>query len=83
MVKEALALQEAGCFGIVLECVPALVGAAVTRALDIPTIGIGAGPSTSGQASAMARQEQLLVSAPFIILFTPVCQPWCGRLRGC
>mmetsp|Transcript_12360 Transcript_12360/g.31617 ORF Transcript_12360/g.31617 Transcript_12360/m.31617 type:complete len:410 (-) Transcript_12360:326-1555(-) len=49
VVKEALALQEAGCFGIVLECVPAVVGAAVTHALDIPTIGIGAGPSTSGQ----------------------------------
>jgi 3-methyl-2-oxobutanoate hydroxymethyltransferase len=49
VVKEAMALQEAGCFGIVLECVPAVVGAAVTSALDIPTIGIGAGPSTSGQ----------------------------------
>uniref|UniRef100_A0A061S4W5 3-methyl-2-oxobutanoate hydroxymethyltransferase n=1 Tax=Tetraselmis sp. GSL018 TaxID=582737 RepID=A0A061S4W5_9CHLO len=47
--KEALALQDAGCFGIVLECVPAVVGAAVTKALRIPTIGIGAGPHTSGQ----------------------------------
>uniref|UniRef100_A0A061R6I4 3-methyl-2-oxobutanoate hydroxymethyltransferase n=1 Tax=Tetraselmis sp. GSL018 TaxID=582737 RepID=A0A061R6I4_9CHLO len=49
VVKEALALQDAGCFGIVLECVPAVVGAAVTKALRIPTIGIGAGPHTSGQ----------------------------------
>jgi len=49
VVEEAIALQEAGCFGIVLECVPAVVGAAVTEALEIPTIGIGAGPGTSGQ----------------------------------
>ena len=44
-----LTKQEAGCFGVVLECVPAVVGAAVTAALEIPTIGIGAGPDTSGQ----------------------------------
>lgn len=41
--------QEAGCFGVVLECIPAMVAVAVTSALDIPTIGIGAGPGTSGQ----------------------------------
>lgn len=45
----AQALEVAGCFAIVLECVPAPVAAAVTSALHIPTIGIGAGPSCSGQ----------------------------------
>ena len=45
------ALESAGCFGIVLECVPAAVAAAVTSEISIPTIGIGAGPNTSGQAS--------------------------------
>ncbi|OAY82116.1 3-methyl-2-oxobutanoate hydroxymethyltransferase 2, mitochondrial [Ananas comosus] len=49
VVETALALQKAGCFSIVLECVPAPVAAAATKALEIPTIGIGAGPFCSGQ----------------------------------
>lgn len=49
VVRAALALQEAGCFGIVLECLPPPVAAAVTAALDVPTIGIGAGSGCSGQ----------------------------------
>lgn len=49
VLEQALALQEAGCFSIVLECVPAVVAAAVTKALRVPTIGIGAGPYCSGQ----------------------------------
>ncbi|KAL5792326.1 hypothetical protein ACOSP7_000920 [Xanthoceras sorbifolium] len=49
VVETALALQEAGCFSVVLECVPAPVAAATTAALQIPTIGIGAGPFCSGQ----------------------------------
>ncbi|KAL1366977.1 hypothetical protein AAHE18_02G017800 [Arachis hypogaea] len=49
VVETALALQEAGCFSVVLECVPAPVAAAATAALQIPTIGIGAGPFCSGQ----------------------------------
>lgn len=48
----ALELQEVGCFSVVLECVPAPVAAAVTAALKIPTIGIGAGPYCSGQVSS-------------------------------
>ncbi|KAI3959514.1 hypothetical protein MKW92_016668 [Papaver armeniacum] len=49
VVQTAMALQEAGCFSVVLECVPAPVAAAATSALRIPTIGIGAGPFCSGQ----------------------------------
>ncbi|XP_065864465.1 3-methyl-2-oxobutanoate hydroxymethyltransferase 2, mitochondrial-like [Euphorbia lathyris] len=49
VVENALALQEAGCFSVVLECVPAPVAAAATSALRIPTLGIGAGPFCSGQ----------------------------------
>jgi len=45
----ARALEEAGCFAIVVEGVPDLLGQAVTDDLSIPTIGIGAGPSTDGQ----------------------------------
>jgi 3-methyl-2-oxobutanoate hydroxymethyltransferase len=47
--EEATRLQEAGCFSIVLELMPAALAADVTRALRIPTIGIGAGPSVDGQ----------------------------------
>ncbi|KAL4185751.1 hypothetical protein AMTRI_Chr10g7480 [Amborella trichopoda] len=49
IVESALALQEAGCFALVLDCVPSPVAAATTSALQIPTIGFGAGPSCSGQ----------------------------------
>lgn len=47
--KDALALQEAGCFGLVLECVPSEVAKEITKSLIIPTIGIGAGKDTDGQ----------------------------------
>lgn len=47
--EEALELEEAGCFSIVLECIPGHVADRVTAALEIPTIGIGCGPGTSGQ----------------------------------
>ncbi len=49
LVDDALALEEAGCYAIVLEAVPAPVAAAVTERLRIPTIGIGAGPDCDGQ----------------------------------
>ncbi|KAI8472039.1 MAG: ketopantoate hydroxymethyltransferase [Monoraphidium minutum] len=49
VLHQARALQAAGCFSVVLECVPGPIAAAVTKALSIPTIGIGAGPATSGQ----------------------------------
>jgi 3-methyl-2-oxobutanoate hydroxymethyltransferase len=49
LVADALALQEAGCFAIVLEAVPAAVARAATSALAVPTIGIGAGSETDGQ----------------------------------
>jgi 3-methyl-2-oxobutanoate hydroxymethyltransferase len=47
--RDAVALQEAGCFSIVFEAIPAAVAEVVTKMLTIPVIGIGAGPGTDGQ----------------------------------
>ncbi len=49
LLADALALEEAGAFAVVLEGVPAPVAAGITRRLRIPTIGIGAGPHCDGQ----------------------------------
>jgi 3-methyl-2-oxobutanoate hydroxymethyltransferase len=49
LVEEAVALEAAGCFAVVLEAVPAPVAAEVTHRLTVPTIGIGAGPDCDGQ----------------------------------
>jgi 3-methyl-2-oxobutanoate hydroxymethyltransferase len=49
LLADALAVQAAGAFAVVLEMVPAAVAGQITKALDIPTIGIGAGPDCDGQ----------------------------------
>jgi 3-methyl-2-oxobutanoate hydroxymethyltransferase len=49
LVDDALALEAAGCFSIVLESVPSQVAGAITERLRVPTIGIGAGGETDGQ----------------------------------
>jgi 3-methyl-2-oxobutanoate hydroxymethyltransferase len=49
LVEEAVALEAAGCFSLVLEAVPAPVAARITETLAIPTIGIGSGPDCDGQ----------------------------------
>lgn len=49
LMEEAFALERAGCFAIVLECVPSELAAFITERISVPTIGIGAGPSCDGQ----------------------------------
>ncbi|MBV9067823.1 MAG: 3-methyl-2-oxobutanoate hydroxymethyltransferase [Acidobacteria bacterium] len=49
LVDEAQALDHAGCFAIVLECVPSELAAMITERVSVPTIGIGAGPACDGQ----------------------------------
>lgn len=57
MVEEALILQDAGASVLLLECVPVALGERITTALEIPVIGIGAGPHTDGQI--MVIQDML------------------------
>lgn len=49
LIKDAIELEKAGCFSIVLECVPSGVGKAVAEAVEIPILGIGAGPHVDCQ----------------------------------
>lgn len=53
LMTEAKALEQAGCFSIVIEAVPAAVADLIHSRLNVPTIGIGAGPHTSGQVLVM------------------------------
>ena len=49
LLEDATALERAGCWGVVLEMVPAPLARAITKSISIPTIGIGAGPHCDGQ----------------------------------
>jgi 3-methyl-2-oxobutanoate hydroxymethyltransferase len=49
LLRQARALEQLGCFSIVIECVPATLAARITSEVTIPTIGIGAGAATDGQ----------------------------------
>ena len=56
-VADAVALANAGAFALILECIPDRLGQIITRSLEIPTIGIGAGPDCDGQA--LVTQDML------------------------
>ena len=70
LIEEARALEQAGAFAVVLECMPEEVAAAITSELKIPTIGIGAGPHCDGQ---------VLVSYDAFGLYDAVAPRWMKR----
>jgi 3-methyl-2-oxobutanoate hydroxymethyltransferase len=63
LVDDAKLLAEIGCFGIVLEKIPAILAKQVSEQVHIPTIGIGAGPDTDGQVLVM--QDMLGINKEF------------------
>ena len=64
LLDDARALQDAGAYAIVLECVPAPLARLITQRLDIPTIGIGAGPDCDGQVQVF--HDMLGLFADFV-----------------
>jgi 3-methyl-2-oxobutanoate hydroxymethyltransferase len=60
LIADALALEDAGAFSIVIEGVPSSVAAAITARVEVPTIGIGAGPGADGQILVFADVLGLL-----------------------
>lgn len=68
MVKDALALQEAGAQIILLECVPSSLAKRITEVLDVPVIGIGAGNETDGQILVM--HDMFGISATYMPKFS-------------
>lgn len=59
LIDDALALQEAGAFSMILECIPSKLAEVVTQTVKIPTVGIGAGPHVSGQVLVLADMLQM------------------------
>lgn len=63
ILQDALALQDAGCFSVVLECVPSSIAKIITQELHIPVIGIGAGADVDGQV--LVLQDMLGLNQGF------------------
>lgn len=61
--NDSIALEQAGCFSLVLECVPSALSAEITKTLNIPTIGIGAGSGCDGQV--LVLQDMLGMNKDF------------------
>jgi 3-methyl-2-oxobutanoate hydroxymethyltransferase len=79
LLRDAKSLQEAGAFAVVLEAVPSELAAAVTGVLDIPTVGIGAGPACDAQVLVWQDMAGLSPRTPkFVKRYADVA----GVLRG-
>lgn len=80
LIDDALALQQAGAFSVVLECIPAPLAALITEILDIPTIGIGAGCGCDGQV--LVYQDMLQMYSGIKPRFVKVFDDIGGAMRN-
>lgn len=74
LLDDALAVQEAGCFAMVMEAVPTPVAELITKELNIPTIGIGAGNGCSGQVLVQIDMLGNFPKGRFLPKFVKVSQ---------
>lgn len=90
LLQDAKAAQDAGAFGIVLECIPAPIAKRLTEELAIPTIGIGAGPDCDGQV--LVVNDMLGMTSGYVPSFVKAyasigqtindaAQEWCADVR--
>lgn len=84
LLRDAKALEAAGCFSVVIEGVPAKLAAAITEDLGIPTIGIGAGSGCDGQVLVLQDMLGLFadLSPKFVKHFAELRQPTIDGLRN-
>jgi len=83
VLRDATAVQEAGAFSVVLEGIPAELGERITRELDIPTIGIGAGPGCDGQVLVFHDMLHLFLdfTPKFAKVYADVGETTCEALK--
>ena len=85
MLKDALAIEEAGCFSIVLEGVPSVVADVITQSLRVPTIGIGAGGNVDGQVlvlnDLLGMKSKEYIDAKFVKRYSNQYQDTIGALK--
>jgi len=67
LINDAVAIEKAGVFAIVLECVPSKLAEVITKKVSVPTIGIGAGPGCDGQV--LVYQDMLSINTDFVPKF--------------
>lgn len=80
ILRDALALEAAGAFSIVLEGVPRELGQYITEKLRIPTIGIGAGPWTDGQVKSPQRYTEIsLIISTQVLVWDDAVGTWSGH----
>ncbi|MEM7454893.1 MAG: 3-methyl-2-oxobutanoate hydroxymethyltransferase [Planctomycetota bacterium] len=90
LLADARAAQNAGAFSIVLECIPSSMAAELTRQLDIPTIGIGAGPDCDGQV--LVTHDMIGFNSGYVPSFAKAyanvketienaARSWCAEVR--
>ena len=80
LVADAMAAQQAGAFAVLIECVPVEVGRAITEAVSVPTIGIGAGPHVSGQV--LVTHDMIGFQSGYLPKFVRQYSDVRGTIRG-